>query len=808
MRRAGWAVVAVVVLLAGTTVVAGAPAGAADLAVTVTPATDLVDGQTVRVAVTGAPPAASLVSRVCADTAAGARGTCAPGFVIPVVTDANGAASYDVTVDAQFVAFEGATADCRVAPGCALFTSAFNGREPVPETRTPLSFRPDGPLEPPPTMTVTPAADLVDGTVVRIEAAGFRPQARVDVAQCRAPMDSYEDCDLRQTGLLADADGNLRTDYDVDAVLAVGTGEEVDCRVAGACEMVATRSLFELEERRTARAALGFRPDGPLRPPPIATVTPDTGLVDGQEIAVTGSGFRPGWLAVTQCAGTGEAFVRCSFDWHLIETDGAGRLDTTFRVRTLLRTDAGFADCRHTTCSIAVLSSQGVGRVLAEVPLVFDPDGPDPALPELVVAPGRDLGFRSGVIVAGRDFDTGDMLFLEQCRLEEGLPRECVSVANGVIVPDATGAFLAGAAVTAVMPGPDGAEIDCRRIQCALVAGSFSAAAPGIAPLHFAGGDERPRRYLAPVFDEVEITEGVVYRSTTNSRGAPVDLKLDVYEPAGDRSTRRPTVMWMFGGYFGSGARSQLREHAMAMARRGYVSVAIDYRIRPEIFDGGPGCVPIGGACLDPAQIPGAITDARDDARAAMVWLHEHAAEYGIDTRAIAAAGWSAGAITALNLAHDATGQRPAESVPAAAVSLAGVLVAGATASDPPSLMLGGNIDSLLSLESQVGGCGTIRSAGATCDFVAYAGARPPAAADPCARHAVPCEYVLGRDAEHGFLFPERPDVVDHISRFLAREVLRPAGLLDDGREHRHRRHHRRHHRHRPRHGHHDHRHG
>ena len=69
------------------------------------------------------------------------------------------------------------------------------------------------------------------------------------------------------------------------------------------------------------------------------------------------------------------------------------------------------------------------------------------------------------------------------------------------------------------------------------------------------------------------------------------------------------------------------------MARRGYVSISIDYRTRPEIFYGGHGCVPVGGTCLDPTQLAPAITDARDDARAAMVWLHEHAAEYGIDDR-------------------------------------------------------------------------------------------------------------------------------------------------------------------------------
>ncbi len=42
----------------------------------------------------------------------------------------------------------------------------------------------------------------------------------------------------------------------------------------------------------------------------------------------------------------------------------------------------------------------------------------------------------------------------------------------------------------------------------------------------------------------------------------------------------------------------------------------------------------------------------------------------------------------------------------------------------------------------------------------------------------MPCEYVLGRDGEHGWFFSDRPDVIDHISTFLAAKVLRPLGIL------------------------------
>jgi acetyl esterase/lipase len=298
-------------------------------------------------------------------------------------------------------------------------------------------------------------------------------------------------------------------------------------------------------------------------------------------------------------------------------------------------------------------------------------------------------------------------------------------------------------------------------------------------------------------------------------------LKLNVYRPAGDTRTKRPAVMLMFGGYFGSGDRGQLVELAQGMARRGYVAVTIDYRTRPWIFEPGNGCVPVGGTCLDPTQLGPAITDARDDGRAAMVWLHDHAAEYGIDTRAISAAGWSAGAITALNLVHDQTGDRPAASIPAAAISLGGILTPVPGADDAPTLMMGGSNDTLLALNAQIAGCDVIRDAGSSCRFVAYAGVQPAPANDACVQLSVPCTYVLGRNGEHGWFFGDRPDTLARISSFLAEEVLVPTGILPGGSRpptkppHHHHHHHRHsgdghpsHHGHRHHHHGHDHDHG
>ncbi len=784
-----------VVCLLGSMVLA-TPGGAADLSVTVTPATDLVDGQVVHVTVSGGSPDSFSSSQVCA--AGGGNNGCSQSSNGAGTLDPQGALSVDMTLDAQFALFDGSVVDCRVAPGCVLDTEIYSVDDSSSQAiSTPLTFRADGPLLPPPTITATPSTDLVDGTTVHVIGSGFAAGSQVQLVSCRSPFTKYQDCESPRTYSQAGSDGTLAAGVYLPAILSTNDGQQVDCRTT-ACELVATREVYIFEPRHTASVPLAFVPDGPLRPPPTLTVTPSDGLVDGQQVQVAGSGFRPGPLLVSQCTrDTGDGvsvFQRCAGSGY-VEADENGNVAEALNVAVLERTSAGFSDCRTDPgCSIEALDFNG-GSALASVPIAFDPGGPEPTFPTLTVAPGGPLAARSGAIVSGSGFGPYAGLSLEQCRIENGLPQECSGSGSDYVVTDAQGAFLAGTVLTAVIAGPDGTEIDCRTVTCAVVADPYEGY-PGVGALDF-GRPVPPRgRYLSPVFDNVDLTEGIVYRSTTNSHGDPVDLKLDVYQPAGDTAPLRPAVMWMFGGYFGSGDRVQLREMAQAMARRGYVAISIDYRTRPEIFSSAPGCIPVGGTCLDPTQFSLAITDARDDARAAMVWLHDHAAEYRIDPRAISSAGWSAGAITSLGLAHDGTGDRAATSIPAAAVSLAGIVTGIPQAGDPPTLMMGGNQDSLLPLGAQIAGCGSIVAAGSSCDFVAYAGQRPAPAADSCiVWNVAQCTYVLGRDAEHGWFFSERPDVIDHISTFLADKVLRPVGLLAGGTDHGH--HHPRHHHHR-----------
>src|SRR6185436_11342997 len=94
---------------------------------------------------------------------------------------------------------------------------------------------------------------------------------------------------------------------------------------------------------------------------------------------------------------------------------------------------------------------------------------------------------------------------------------------------------------------------------------------PGAAPL----------RYRDPVFATVTKTTDVVYGSAVDQNGTTQSLKLDVYQPTGDAVSKRPAMVWVHGGGFSSGNKTspEIVAEANDLAKKGYVSVSIDYRL-------------------------------------------------------------------------------------------------------------------------------------------------------------------------------------------------------------------------------------
>lgn len=126
-----------------------------------------------------------------------------------------------------------------------------------------------------------------------------------------------------------------------------------------------------------------------------------------------------------------------------------------------------------------------------------------------------------------------------------------------------------------------------------------------------------------------------------------LDLDLDIYYPKEPvMHPRRPLLLLIHGGAFYNGDKQDLGYPEMGhhFAERGYVVASINYRL--------------GFKPLAP-DVDRAGYRALQDAHAAVCYLIQNADEFGIDTTMIFAAGTSAGAITALNLAFMREENRP-----------------------------------------------------------------------------------------------------------------------------------------------------
>ena len=107
------------------------------------------------------------------------------------------------------------------------------------------------------------------------------------------------------------------------------------------------------------------------------------------------------------------------------------------------------------------------------------------------------------------------------------------------------------------------------------------------------------------------------------TRGKQGDLLGDLYLPRQAKAGNPlPVIVYIHGGGWIKGSRSNLGWMAQYMADRGYAGFAIDYDL-----------IAAGGTF--PVSI--------DECWRAIEFLHDHAAEYGIDPNRIAVAGGSAG---------------------------------------------------------------------------------------------------------------------------------------------------------------------
>lgn len=150
----------------------------------------------------------------------------------------------------------------------------------------------------------------------------------------------------------------------------------------------------------------------------------------------------------------------------------------------------------------------------------------------------------------------------------------------------------------------------------------------------------QPIKYKDPVFESVKKTEDLSYDQSGDAKNK-VHL-FDLFQPAGDENTNRPLIIWMHGGGFKFGSKNDknIQLWSRTFAQRGYVCAAINYTHSKKLpflhFD----------------ELKRACYYAILDAKQAVAYFRQHAAEYHIDPDKIILAGNSAGGMIALQAAY------------------------------------------------------------------------------------------------------------------------------------------------------------
>ncbi|NJY61729.1 alpha/beta hydrolase [Salinimicrobium sp. CDJ15-81-2] len=149
-------------------------------------------------------------------------------------------------------------------------------------------------------------------------------------------------------------------------------------------------------------------------------------------------------------------------------------------------------------------------------------------------------------------------------------------------------------------------------------------------------------RYLDDIFESQEaLTETYAVKDGE-------ELKLDIYQPKNDTASARPLIVFMHGGGFAGGTRTNEAEvkFAQAASKKGYVAVQISYRLtrKGQSF----------GCDYEASGKMETFKKAAEDFMDAVQFMLNNAEEYQISSDKVIVGGSSAGAEAVLNAVYNA----------------------------------------------------------------------------------------------------------------------------------------------------------
>lgn len=206
----------------------------------------------------------------------------------------------------------------------------------------------------------------------------------------------------------------------------------------------------------------------------------------------------------------------------------------------------------------------------------------------------------------------------------------------------------------------------------------------------------KPVRYLQPTFEKIVAEKDIEFGEVTNFKGQTEKLLLDVYSPEGDTETHRPVILWFHGGGFRPGndkRQDYIVKFSKDFARRGYVCISINYRIRENPKD----------------DRTGTMSDALKDAMSGLEWIRANHKKLGVDPSKIIVGGGSAGGMLTVNFGfRDGTAAEPWDKTGILGlVNLWGspepsYLFSVIDKNDPPMIMVHGTEDKILPFDYAV----------------------------------------------------------------------------------------------------------
>jgi hypothetical protein len=271
--------------------------GVEGVAVTVTPAVRLRDGDVVDVRIEGVDRLPGATILLCAGdvTESDAASACDVEAVQRPESDAG--LPTEAVEGGQRVALsrlirvtrssgapsQPARYDCATEPaGCVLAVGPYE--LPARAVLVPVSFR-AAPLARP-AASVTPATDLTDGQPVTLVVRDLSPNRTYDVGVCQPTAGMCDEIDGRPTAV-SDAAGTLETVVVVRTAIYGWQGRAV-CVSEGCTVVVVDRG------DRLVEAPIAFAP-GAAAPIPRLVLDPPGPHTAGREVTIHGSGFRPGY---------------------------------------------------------------------------------------------------------------------------------------------------------------------------------------------------------------------------------------------------------------------------------------------------------------------------------------------------------------------------------------------------------------------------------------------------------------------------------------------------------------------------------